>query len=71
MIKKFSRSKFYNEIQKLIIKYNNNEDMLNELYEIQLSIIGHCSEFGIQSFISEPTDREVLVPYVRSLIWKK
>lgn len=70
ILKKFSRSEFYNEIQNLIIKYDNNDEILNELYEIELSIIGHCSEFGIKSFIDEPNDREVLVPYVRSLIWK-
>ncbi|EGA4833086.1 hypothetical protein H5V55_001095 [Salmonella enterica] len=73
ILRKFSRSEFYNEIQRLIVKYDNNDDMLNELYEIELTIIGHCSELGIQSFIGDPdpNDREILIPYVRSLTWKR
>lgn len=71
ILKNFSRLEFYNEILLLIDKHENNNDMLNELYEIELTILGHCSEFGIKSFIDEPDDRETLVAYVRSLTWQK
>lgn len=71
VLKNFSRYEFYCKVQKLINKYEDNDAMLTELYEIELSLIGHCSELGIQSFIDEPTDQEQLVSYVRSLSWLK
>ncbi|CAI3946841.1 hypothetical protein [Commensalibacter communis] len=42
----------------------------NELLDIELSLIGHCSEGCIKRFHDEPANHEALVSYVRGLMWK-
>ena len=64
-----TRNDYYRIIHKLMSTYEHDEGMLQELYEIELFLIGHCADTLICRFPNEPDTQSELTAYVRSMVW--
>lgn len=74
MRERYTRREHCDAIYELVKEYEGNgkQDLIDQLYEIETGIIGHCSEHCILSYKGEEgMEHNVLVEFVRSNRWKQ